>query len=135
MEVVGWLGEQGRSGNAAGTFRLHGTELSRFIAEQGLIEFESDDHEFLEVTPVTIAGALTDERPDAPWVRDDTLGQTAMHVTKSPPGTRIAVLEDGTASRVQPYRYPDTAHGVGREGCPARVRVSAKLVGWRAGQD
>ena len=94
VAVTGWLGQHGRSGNSAGTFRLHGTELDRFVAEQGLIEFEMDDHEFLEVNPVTIADVLASALPDASWVRDDMLGQAAMHVTKSPPGTRIAVLED-----------------------------------------
>ena len=94
VEVVGWLGQHGRSGNIAGTFRLDGVELERFVAERGLIEFGMDDHEFLEVTPASIAEVLGSKLPNAPWVGDDALSQAAMHVTKSPPGTRIAVLED-----------------------------------------
>lgn len=94
VDVVGWLGREGASGNTAGTFRLHGAELDRFLTKEGLIEFEADNHEFFEVTSATIVEVLDRALPDAAWVRDDALAQSAMHVTKSPPGTRIAVLED-----------------------------------------
>lgn len=94
VDIVTWLGREGRSSSAAGTLRLGGIELDRFADEQGFTEFETEGHEFFEVTPVSIVKVLGSKLPDAPWVRDDALGQAALHVTKSPPGTRIAVLED-----------------------------------------
>jgi hypothetical protein len=55
--------------------------------------YPGDDHEFIEVTPSSIAEILETEFDQAGLIKDDALLLPAAGYTKSPPGTRTAALE------------------------------------------
>ena len=91
--VLGLPDQEGNVFSRHGTLKVDDAESVRGVRFCEASDFPGDDHEFIEVTPASLAAVLESGFPDAEKVRDDALVLPQAGVTLSPPGTRAARLE------------------------------------------
>lgn len=87
--------EQGHVFSTRGTLAVsvEDAQAIRTVCGCESCDFPGDDHEFVEVSPASLASILDSSFPDAKAVREDALRLPKAGVTLSPPGTRAASLE------------------------------------------
>ncbi|KAA0677666.1 hypothetical protein [Roseomonas genomospecies 6] len=93
--VIGMPDHQGHVFSRHGTLRvsIDDAQAIRTVCHCESSDYPGDDHEFIEVSPTSLASVLDSGFPDARNIHGDALRLPKADVTLSPPGTRAASLE------------------------------------------